>query len=1027
MLAFAVNEAAAGESAKAKSPVVFWAHYMPQIPNGHLHAHPHPGGNNDAWPLFSPQENNPIVEYKQHMRLALASGINGFQMLTFTDEKMYQAAAEILRETGHMFYVAPEWCGIPANKPEKTVQAIETFFKKHQDNPHVYQEKGRQVHFFYGNPGNWSQTPDGIRQMRNELERRGVAVLFVPTIYSFERIALDRPDLISKPWPSGVSQPGPLRWLTETGWKAATGFDFSLSPVAKILDARLRQNASDFLWIPALSAGYDSSNRPVQAIHTPFLGMRNLLDSLRTWISLGYKQITYPTWNDCLESMILPSSRNVYGFNTILRHYRDIAQTGGSTLSEPQVVVSYPVDVLYGDSLYFQVAAIPSAGESIEMRASVELVPVENLPPVVLESTTVCSSATGDPAFVEILWETNNAFSISGVQPFVTIAVRRHPVEATALATREGGGEGEAVWETLYSKIPVSGTRLRYNRIANPVPYAIDLARVSPVAPTLRIEHDSALNVYRGAIDIPPAQRNGGRDVAIRKVHLSEGSMSLGAFRRPVASGPAGDKIDSHWLENTFLRIESSENIPLELRIQNGVIHDFYSPSPDISQAIATFDSSRAKFSSRPPGSHALRSRVARLSLSPDAQIVLDASEPGSSAAKNPIRVMETSFAELATRVHSGGGALVRTVTLGEKKITLGLSLTTDATEPNVDFPLAPRDNYARWLPLDMRSDPIRILQAITVFESGQVSFSSPVKVESPVMQPTDMAPVQWIATNAPFDTFVRQDSSTTQNPFDHADVRKGQLPKNAIPYDHYDFEEGAGARLNDRGSSQQLGRAWVEHGGRGTGHVARYSNEGDGHYQWVPGIKGKALLLDRDTVIRVRSKSSPIGPETISLWVHVVASVGEDGKRDETTDLISGTSRFLRLSANAFTLDLTADSGATFSFKRALASANLNSLSGITPGWNHFVFSYDLQTVTAWINGREIAKSDVSPAYQRTHSAPSIGFSKPLSPQAFGGRLAFSGAIDEVEVIGTALSADDIEKLSKQIPWRVFHSFSEN
>lgn len=201
-----------------KLPVIFWAHYMPMVPRGHLHGNHHIGGNADVFPFLS-QDGNSIKTLKEDMREALAGGINGFQFLTWVPDAAFQAAAEVKRETGEHFYIAPEWCTLPVEM-EASARRIADFVKKYKDNPFLAWINGRQVHFLYGlpkwigkGPNSSEHLPEARRRIR---ELCGESPILIPTI-NLATTLLDRPDLCYKAFPAFESvRPGPLKFIRET-------------------------------------------------------------------------------------------------------------------------------------------------------------------------------------------------------------------------------------------------------------------------------------------------------------------------------------------------------------------------------------------------------------------------------------------------------------------------------------------------------------------------------------------------------------------------------------------------------------------------------------------------------------------------------------------------------------------------------------------------------------------------------------------------------------------------------------------
>ena len=86
-----------------------------------------------------------------------------------------------------------------------------------------------------------------------------------------------------------------------------------------------------------------------------------------------------------------------------------------------------------------------------------------------------------------------------------------------------------------------------------------------------------------------------------------------------------------------------------------------------------------------------------------------------------------------------------------------------------------------------------------------------------------------------------------------------------------------------------------------------------------------------------------------------------------------------------------------------------------LSEGWNHIVITHDLQSIRIYINGKLSGEGPVSkPGYMRTHSTPTIGFSK--VEKSMKGKdekvNSFTGDIDQLEIIGTAISPEAVAKL---------------
>ncbi|MGE9289602.1 MAG: hypothetical protein ACQKBT_01350, partial [Puniceicoccales bacterium] len=549
--------------------VVFWAHYMPQIPTGHLHAHPHVGGNQDTWPLNT-QYSDQVVAFKEEINQALSSGIDGFQMLVFVPEEILQAAKEVLDETGNLFYIAPEWCAMPKDEDEAIARIVD-FARKYENHPNIYRRDGRQVHFMYGYQGPWQETNEGIERFKRKLSEAGVSIILVPTLHRFDRYALGREDLAKdrKPWPDPEELIfGDSSWLQETAWDGATAFSASVrEDIGLELVHRLENEGKGFYWIPSLVSGYDSSNRPGQAIHTRFDGMRTLWNNLKFWIENGFRQITYVTWNDCLETMLIPSSRNVWGYNTIVKYWNGIAESGENPFSEDQIVVSYPADVLLGDEYYFQVLAIPAEDEDLQIRAVVELKPNDADHPMVYEIRA--EGSDGRPILSELRVDTSRWKDVRAVQPKVTI---------------EKKVSTSPVWEPLFENTTLGMSLVHYNKVRFPVPNVINLAYVD-LGAELKLELAD-----NGPLEL--AKVSYSSKTPVRRMALMEGPQSLGMFRSEDLVDVAEENEFDY--QGIYLRLEASKSVPVTLTLEGGVIHDLYSPYWDLAKAVVPVNRTEA-------------------------------------------------------------------------------------------------------------------------------------------------------------------------------------------------------------------------------------------------------------------------------------------------------------------------------------------------------------------------------------------------------------------------------------------------
>ncbi|WP_043585770.1 LamG-like jellyroll fold domain-containing protein [Geminisphaera colitermitum] len=958
------------------SPVIFWAHYMPMVPHGHMHAHPHAAGNHDAWP-FDSQHSASKDDYKEDMLQALESGINGFQMLGSVNPAMFDAAREIHAATGRLFYIAPQW--LYPRDFDKNIAAIEIFARTYAGNPHVYTLGGRQVHFFWE-----SVNDDLLAKIRDAFLARGIDIALVPTLRGLTPSSL-----------SDTTLPA-IEWTAAQGWSHG-----ALDPAqAAALVARLRQHApKNFLYIPAIAAGYDSSNRTGQAIHVPFHGIATLRDNLKTWVGLGIRQTMLVTWNDPQESLEIPSSRNIWGHNTLLRYYHEIAATGRSPFATPQPIVSYPVECIQGDDLFFQIVGIPSTDTDIVWRARIALHPILPTttplppPPFILTADLPAPGKNKD-AFLNLAWNTRPALDLaaSALQPRITIECR--PADAAP----------HAPWQTLHRDLTLPPVTLRYNLVQYPVPYAIQLSRIAP-NDTLTLDIRPAAGIPGNALST--ATVTAATPAPMRRLILNDGTRSLGTFRDAEPAAP-------DQLRNLYVRIEASDPLPLSLRINKGALHDLYSPYGKLDQAVQPLNAAMATFPARPAGGE-YRMRVVRLTATPDATLTLN-------YAQHPDTTALTATLDQLAR-----GTLTRAATLDGRELTLGMTLTTDATDPNIDYPLPPRSTAIRTLPLHPSREGERVLHAMALLADDTVAISPAIIIGDPAPEAIQHVTTQWIQTSGTFSDFVLGTSESSLNPFTSDQVRTTPLRRRAIPYFNLNFSETAGLRLNDTGASQQAGRGWIEIGKAKRDDAISGPRPTDpaSRYRWLPASEGRigsALQLGPDTGIRFRSKSSPVGPQTLALWVDLAfpspPPPADTAAPNPAATLHAGPFQLEFLPPKASTPD--APNTAHLRFNRSGQHyEHPFPLPPLSPGWHHLAFVYDLAAVRLYIDGRAAAEIDgVRPLYQRTHQSPLVRF-QPAPSGTSAPAIGFTGKLDELQVIGTGLPSVDIAPLAAGHPWR--------
>lgn len=334
-----------------------------------------------------------------------------------------------------------------------------------------------------------------------------------------------------------------------------------------------------------------------------------------------------------------------------------------------------------------------------------------------------------------------------------------------------------------------------------------------------------------------------------------------------------------------------------------------------------------------------------------------------------------------------------KNIVIDKKNIVLDVRLTTDATDANIDYPLPDKGIYQRELPLQDGLGALRVFHVWALEKGDKISFSNPVAVV--IKGNAGTRKVNYINTGGVFDDFVNDSSSAAANPFEASEVESADIPVWMIPYILIDFDEGCGGDVNHKGTAAQLGRGWLT-----------------GKYKWVTdGWKGSALQLNRGT-LSLRSKTMPHGSLTLSMRVKF-----DDPKKARTL-FEDGDNWQMKLSGP---LSLRIDDTGRVVACRVCSGrdAVVKSKEPLKKGWNHIVVTYDLKRLALYVNGKlDSVKENVKPSYQRTHSTPKLGVSK-LHKSQQGQGLSFSGQIDQMEIIGTALTGDEVKNVYINGKWQ--------
>jgi len=794
-------------------PVIFWAHYMPQVPLCGMH------NGTDEIPFVVEGGSNE-EQAERTIEAALDSGINGFQMLCGVPDEFLVAAEEVRKRTGKTIYIAPEWCDQDGDTA-KNANAIADYALKHDGDPCVAKVNGAQVHFFYGGV-KWAEG-DGLSKAREIFKQRGVKILFVPTIYCFDRQALDRTDLAHyRCWPAfQQAEPGKGGWLAGFPWEGATDFGTNWrTDVADALNNQLKSKASDFTFFPDIWPGYDSSNRDFQAIHCPTPGVAPLRDGLRIWTGLGYKQMSFITWNDMNETLLMPSSRNIHGYSEIINYYHQIAENGQSPFDSPKLVVAYQPESLIGDQAYFQCELLPEHNTASSDYIVTWRLEDQYGKTLATLGTRMTAGRENEDALAEVRLDTTPFAGKTEVMvPYVTV----RQLDISSAASR-----------VLYSNMRLAPVRLRYNYLRFVRPMVVALDRVAP-------DENITLAVQSRPGDVKHAHRllEASASVAgpakLTRLTLAESLLSDGVFRAgdTVGQTPAGQVRQN-------VRIDISAALKCRLAVDGGQIEERYTP-------YWVWDACRTEG----PVDHMDYAsqhqwgapwNVFRIVARPDATITLTLN--AGSAAKTIV----THLADVLA------GNVIRSADIAGKTVVATFIATSDTTEPNIDYPLPPSGSYERQLPVSRYGEAVRVFHAYALTNDGKIAFSAPVVVDTAQAGARLAASVDapFVQSNGTYDDFVNGSAEESRCPYTAGDIRMARLSADDVPAYHLAFDEGQGSAFNNAATGHQYG----------AGHL-------EGGFTWLP---GGGVQLAHDAVAKLRSTSWPYGALTVRAVVHAPA-----------------------------------------------------------------------------------------------------------------------------------------------------------
>lgn len=970
-------------AAYTDSPVVIWAHYMPQVPMARIHnSFEH---NDDLWPFIT-QQGSETQQMERNIESALDSGINGFMCLTVVPSHFFSAAENVYKRTGKMFYMNPQWCDLGADQ-EQAFSKIKAFIEKTKNNPHVYRLHGKQMHFSYGGRHQWAYRANenelypenaylestGYVSLKKYLGALGDQIVFVPAIGGSDRVFLGRGanEWRYRNWPDWENVTPDLSWFMNTHWDGLTDLNGSTywpDHIRKQIVDAIKTNRPDFIYVPSINYAYDSSNRPFQAIYLSSHGFVRLRTQVRRSFLDGFMQLNLSTWNDINETMLMPSTRNVYGYNVMLNYYHQLAQTGQSPYGHTKILIAAQPQVLRGEQLEIQALAIPAKDSlSLDYIVNVRLEDIHGNEVTTLSDRLYVENQQTD-ALAAMRWDTALLpADVNVVVPIVTVREVARDSQHSRL---------------LFKDKQLQPIEVRYNKLQFASFQTWDMDHVDSVEMSLQLAGQNTPEVTctsRSLVDLI-AEVKGSK--TWRRLAIVQANTQLAGFR-------PDDQADQTQ-KAYYLALRLPQETGCRVTITDGKLDYRYKPHWLEHKMLYTDPKALGQIS----GDKDRNQRWAyRVIGSENTQLTITAIDGQGNALAQPIT---TSISQLAQQTQ-----YIRISDDGRR--ALSVQLTVDGTDPNLDLPLPASGKYVRTLRVDPQQQARRCFYITGITEDNHIAYSRPITLlrtssntstRTVVDDVNQLMDVPVIRTHGSFDDYINDSTARCENPFGQEDVYSMKLPAADVPYYLLNMDEGAGTLLNDCAMGHNLGRAWIS-----------------GQATWVEnGYKGHALKFE-DGTIHYRSKTFPHGAVTVSMRVQMQPA-------DKAQILMADGGYWQQARFGMIDMSVQADGKIVASRHHIHGSDTVRSDTAIGAGWQHIAMVYDLTSMSLYLNGKRVGHIDkLRPTYQRTHSVPSIGFSdiaRGLKEEV----APFTGMIDEVEIIGTSLTPAQIQTLYEREQW---------
>ena len=751
--------------------------------------------------------------------------------------------------------------------------------------------------------------------------------------------------------------PESLAYRTCDGYNAWHGMSTANEIAAKL--KRTHWMDKPFVVAGTARPGYDNGNRMFLHARLPWDGAKTLLDTFDASYEAAAPWTILVTWNDVSETASYPSWRSPWGYQQISRFYKGVYKTDQSPFERTRVVVAYMGDQLLGDDLEVQLVLLPRGrGFPYEWSGTLELRDHDDR---LVHQETVSRTVTKPDEPVVIRCR------------MPTLALGR---DQFALVP----------YVTDLNEAPVVRRRLRpihvrYSRLRTFTPVAIALDRV-------RGDMDSQLNVDGHneplfhdtrpvSIDCDVTMPRGRR---LDQFQIADGAQILYDPRQSSATRPTVFLAIDNWGFTEDCGISVSEGSTIRF-ISRPHRHKRKALQPvNARQAAVTITSKNLGGFKR---------------LTPTATVAIETAD---------IAGAELSFTQPELKGETSVGIPLAELARRHRLLAgkdAGTSIRLRLAEDGVAVPTAPdldasKLNCTALLPVTEHNERVRVLHGQGVLENGDVFYTKPlVWIRDAAAETVEG---QVVASGGAYDDFVTWGTSIPKGPFPGSSVGTVDMPRYRVPHYALHLDEGLGWYVNDGGCYTTPGWCWRA---GITSRKQKFRGPDANDPQWVDdgALHGSALRFQPQSRLGMRSRSMFSGAFTLSMWLRpdslgryqrLFCDAGETGHRGPLQTFLTAEGHVVARRNVQRNEPLDVRSKTTITAQE----------------WSHIAVTYDLKKVRIYVDGTLDSSADAPTQIVRSHSTPFFGAVKR------GQDDGFAGILDEMDLVGRALSPAEIKRL---------------